>query len=98
MSNILGKVRAELETNEGKLSFPFIKSLVDAGTVTYFQLSPNMRVCIIKLESGHEVLGKAQVLDAANDIEALGNEVAYNNAVNEVWAVAGNIAKVVTSC
>ena len=37
----------------------------------------------------------AQVLDAKNDGEELGNKVAYERAVNELWAICGSIAKIV---
>ena len=32
-------------------------------------------------------------INSANDVEELGNKVAYDNAVNELWAVCGTIAK-----
>lgn len=43
---------------------------------------------------GHEVLGLAQVLDSANDVEEIGNAVALANAKNSLWPVIGSIAKV----
>ena len=84
---------SELEANNGKLSYPFIQSVADSATRAFLQPTPNMRLCILTLPTGHEVLGKAQVLDSANDVAELGNKVAYDNAVNELWAVCGTIAK-----
>jgi len=78
--------------NGGKLPFHFIQSQVAQGTVTHTHLTPNMRVCVIRLLTGHEVIGIAQVLDAANDVEALGQEVALTNATNELWKVFGAVA------
>ena len=52
-----------------------------------------MRICIITVPSGHEVLGVAQVLDINNDVESLGNSVALQNATNELWRTLGSIAK-----
>lgn len=92
--NILDQVQDCLKQNDNKLSYPFIKELAEAGTTTYLQPTPSMRMCVIKLESGHEVYGVAQVLDPANDVEEIGNEVAYTNAVNELWKTIGSIAKV----
>ena len=86
-------IQAELQANNGKLSYLFIKSVADSATLLYLHPTPNMRLCILTLPTGHEVLGKAQVLDSANDVEELGNKVAYDNAVNELWAVCGTIAK-----
>jgi len=92
---LIEQVREELENNQMKLSLDFIKSLALAGKVTHHQLTPNCRVCAITLESGHEVVGYSQVLDADNDIEAIGQGVAYDNAFNELWKVVGSVAKAV---
>ena len=83
-----------LEENSGKIPFSFILGEVSTAEVQYLHPTPNMRLCIITLLSGHEVIGIAQVLDAKNDKEALGNSVAYDNAINELWKVFGSIAKV----
>lgn len=83
----------ELVDNNGKLSKAFIDSVAATASVNYSRPTPNMRLCILTLPTGHEVLGKAQVLDALNDVEELGNQVAYDNAVNELWALCGTIAK-----
>ena len=86
-------IKAELQANNGKLSYLFIKSVADSAAALYLHPTPNMRLCILTLPTGHEVLGKAQVLDSVNDVEELGNKVAYDNAVNELWTVCGTIAK-----
>lgn len=83
----------ELVANNNKLSKTFIDSIVATASVTYLKPTSNMRLCVLTLPTGHEVLGKAQVLDAINDNEELGNQVAYNNAVNELWSLCGAIAK-----
>lgn len=83
----------ELLENNDKLSKPFIDRLAESAEITYLQPTSNMRLCVLKLPTGHEVLGKAQVLDELNDDETIGNKVAYTNAVNELWALCGTIAK-----
>ena len=83
----------ELSSNSNRISPTFINSIVSQSTIQYFQLTPNMRVCVITLPTGHEVLGKAQVLDVANDVEEIGNKVALTNATNELWMLVGTIAK-----
>ena len=85
-------VARAIANNGGKLPYEFIKEQVAKAAVTYTQLTPNMRVCLIRLTSGHEVIGVAQVLDAANDVEEIGNSVALQNATNELWKVFGAIA------
>lgn len=93
MSKMIDSIAKELDGNNGMISFAFIEGLVEEGTVQHFHLTDNMRVCVIRLESGHEVLGKAQVLNAENDNQEKGEQVAYENAVGELWAVCGSIAK-----
>lgn len=83
----------ELKEKNNRISSTFINNIAEKSEVKYFQLTPNMRVCTITLPTGHEVLGKAQVLDSNNDVEEIGNRIAYVNAVNEIWTLVGAIAK-----
>lgn len=83
----------ELAENSNKISPKFVNNLVVMSAVQYLHPTPNMRLCIITLPTGHEVLGKAQVLDASNDVEEIGNNVALTNATNEIWTLVGSIAK-----
>ena len=94
MKDLGHEIKNNLISNKGKISYEFIKDLAEEAEVIYLHPTKNMRLCILILPSGHEVLGKAQVLDDKNDVESIGNSVAYTNAVNELWAVCGNIAKV----
>lgn len=85
-----------LETNGGRIPLAFIESHLNHSDtkVTHAQLTPNTRVCVITLITGHDLVGYAQVLDADNDVELIGQEIAYNNAKETIWAVFGSIAKV----
>ena len=95
MKALADNIKAQLNENNGKISFEFIKNLAEYSEKIFLHQTKNMRLCILKLYSGPEVIGIAQVLDSKNDDEKIGNDVAYNNAVNELWKVCGNIAKVV---
>jgi len=90
--SLFTRVHGAVAGYNGKLPPQFIEEEVANGTTTYTHLTPNMRVCVIRLKSGHEVIGVAQVLDASNDVEAIGNSVALTNAKNELWKVFGAIA------
>ena len=92
MSATQRRLTAALDSNSGRIPFNFIEAEVASAKVTYLHPTDSMRLCIIKLQSGHEVIGVAQVLDANNDVEAIGNSVALQNATNELWKVFGNIA------
>jgi len=91
--NLQQSIIDELAENSNKISPLFINNIVAQSSIQYLKPTPNMRLCIITLPTGHEVLGKAQVLDASNDVEQLGNSVALTNATNELWALVGSIAK-----
>jgi len=95
MKVLVDNIKANLKVNGGRISFDFIQNLAENAETIYLHPTPNMRLCVLRLYSGHEVLGMAQVLDSKNDDEELGNKVAYKRAVDELWAVCGSIAKVV---
>ena len=90
-------LKAELAENGGKISFQFTEDLLNHTDtkVTHVQPTPNTRVCVITLPTGHDLVGYAQVLDAKNDVELMGQEVAYNNAKDNIWVALGSIAKVI---
>ena len=91
--NLQQSIIDELAENSNKISPLFINNIVAQSSIQYLKPTPNMRLCIITLPTGHEVLGKAQVLDASNDVEQIGNNVALTNATNEIWVLVGSIAK-----
>lgn len=95
MKVLADAIKSNLDSNGGKISYDFIVNLAENSKKIYLKPTDNMRLCILKLYSGHEVLGMAQVLDSKNDVEAIGNKVAYDRAVDELWSVCGAIAKVV---
>ena len=79
--------------NGNKIPFTFIQEQIEKAQIKYSQLTPNTRVCVMTMETGHEVVGYARVLDSSNDEENIGNSVALENATNELWATYGSIAK-----
>ena len=90
--NLPEMIKEELASNGNKISFMFIEALADTAKVTHHQLTPKTRVCALTLESGHEVVGYARVLFAENDVKEMGEEVAYDNARDELWSMCGSIA------
>ena len=96
MKSFKNKLQDELLESGGKISPRFVDGMLnDPKTgVTYVQITPNTRVCVITLTTGHELVGIAQVLEAKNDVELIGQEVAYENAAEKIWSTLGSIAKV----
>lgn len=91
--NLINNIKESLQENNNKLSKDYVDSVISLSDIIYLNPTPNMRLCIITLPTGHEVIGVAQVLDSNNDVEEIGNSVALQNATNEVWKTLGNIAK-----
>ncbi len=96
MKTFTKDLQKELLENSGRISPSFVnKMLNDPETgITHSKITPNTRVCVITLTTGHELVGYAQVLDSKNDVELIGREVAYKNAKEQIWSVLGSIAKV----
>ncbi len=92
--SLIQSLKEELTKTENKISPSFVESVVAISTIKYHHLTPTMRACTITLPTGHEVIGIAQVLDAKNDNEDIGNAVALTRAKNELWPLLGSIAKV----
>ncbi len=94
-SDFIGQLKQNLKDNNGKIGFEFLQKYAESAEKIYLNPTPNMRLCILKLKTGHEVIGVSQVLDSKNDVEEMGNEIAYKNAVNQLWVTFGAIAKVI---
>ena len=94
---LLGRILLELENNNNKLSQSFIeKELFSSETkVEHGQVGDSCRVCVITLPAGHKLVGYALVLDPNNDVESIGQEVAYKNASEKIWETYGAIAKAI---
>ena len=92
MQIIADMIKLDLESNNGKISFGFIENLAENAEVIYLHPTPRTRICIMTIYSGHEVIGIARVLDPKNDVEEIGNKIAFENARDELWKVCGSIA------
>ena len=92
----IDELKKNLDDNNGKISYPFIESYLNHKDtkVSHAKITPSTRVCVITLPTGHDIVGYAQVLDSKNDVELIGQEIAYNNAKENIWAAFGSIAKV----
>lgn len=92
MSTLLTSLKDTLNANHNKIPISFVDQVVEDSNVLYLHPTANMRICIVTLDTGHEVVGVAQVIDAANDVETIGNKVALDRAKSELWKVLGAIA------
>ena len=95
MSKTVRRLNNAMLNNSGKIPQSFIGNELYAAKVTHMKITPNTRVCVITTLSGHDLVGYSQVLDAKNDVELIGQEIAYRNAAEQAWSVYGTIAKVI---
>ena len=89
----LDEIFKELKHTGGKISNDFIDRTAENATAHFAKIGQCTRVCVLELQSGHEVVGYSQVLDPLNDVEEIGNKIAFERAKDELWQVVGAIAK-----
>ena len=84
-----------VDNNGGKIPESFVNYYVYSRDtkISHVQVTPNTRVCVVTLETGHDLIGYSQVLDAKNDVELIGQRIAYENAIDNIWSVFGSIVK-----
>jgi len=80
---------------KGRITEAFMMAELNSPntTVQHQKIGDSVRVCVITLPAGHKLVGHAIVLDPAKDDELIGQQVAYNNAKEEIWKTYGSIAK-----
>jgi hypothetical protein len=50
---------------------------------------PSMTICVLRMENGYVVVGKAAPADPENFNEDLGRKFAYEDAVRQLWPLEG---------
>ena len=90
---ILKGLKADMDANGGKISKGFVDAYAEKCTYTFKQVDESVRVCVLTTTNGNKIVDKAMVLDPANDVEEIGNEVAKDNCTNQLWVFLGGLAK-----
>lgn len=58
--------------------------------VEYFMLGEStVMICQITLDNGYSTTGKSACVDPLEFNEAIGQEIAYNNAFDQLWPLFG---------
>lgn len=55
----------------------------------YARFGKTCTVCALTVKSGYTVIGKSGCIDPAQFDETIGRKLAFDNAVNELWALHG---------
>lgn len=58
-------------------------------TEEYATIGKKTVVCVLTLENGFEVVGSASCIDPENFDFEIGQELAYEDAVNQIWKLEG---------
>jgi hypothetical protein len=59
--------------------------------VLYKKMGLKTTICIVTLCNGHEFIGTSACVDPANYDATIGRQVAYDNAIDQVWPHLGAI-------
>lgn len=62
------------------------------SSVLYSQPADTLTVCVLTLENGFHVVGKSACIDPAGFDEQKGREIAYEDALRQVWQLEGYLA------
>ena len=90
---LIEMIKESLESNGNRLKPEFIEGLI--VDVKHTKLSETSRVCLLQCVGGLEIIGKAQVLDTKNNDDLKGQEVAYKDALSNLYQDIGSISKAI---
>lgn len=75
-----------------RIDLEHIKSKVADSTFHVFE-ETQLTVCCLTLENGFTVTGESACASPENFDKQIGEEIAFNNAVNKVWMLEGYLLK-----
>ena len=70
-----------------RLTLDYIKSLI--VNTEYQRFGDTLTVCVLTLQNGFKVTGESACIHADNFDEAIGRQVAYDDAVEKIWELEG---------
>ena len=70
-----------------RLTLDYIKSLII--NAEYQRFGDTLTVCVLTLQNGFKVTGESACINADNFDEAIGKQVAYDDAVEKIWELEG---------
>ena len=73
-----------------KLTLDYIKSLI--VNAEYQRFGDTLTICVLTLRNGFTVTGESACIHADNFDEAIGKQLAYDDAVDKIWELEGYLA------
>ena len=59
----------------------------------FHKLTSKLTICVITLQNGFELIGESSCVDAANYNKEIGEDIAFTNARDKIWPLAGYALK-----
>jgi len=92
--DLMEAINTELKNNGGKISPQFVNDYAQQQcTYEYAKVGDSCRVCVLTTNTGNKLVGYGLVLDSNNDDAVIGNKVARDEAVDQLWGFLGGVAK-----
>ena len=77
--------------NAPRLTPDIIDSLIKEKS--FHRLTSKLTVCVITLQNGFELTGESSCVSPANYNQQIGEDVAFTNARDKIWPLAGYALK-----
>lgn len=77
--------------NAPRLTPDIIDSLIKDKS--FHKLTSKLTVCVITLQNGFELIGESSCVDPANYNQQIGEDIAFTNARDKIWPLAGYALK-----
>jgi len=72
---------------ENRLTENLLKQKINS--VEYEKLGKKTTVCLLTLTNGYEIVGVSACVDPENYVAEIGEEIAFKEAINKLWALEG---------
>lgn len=63
------------------------------ANIEYLKVGKKTTLCLLTLESGFEVVATASCVNPEDYNEVIGNQIAYQRALDKVWELQGYVAQ-----
>lgn len=80
---------ASVQKTPNRVTLEYIESRIIAEEYLHPKNCPHLTICVLLVDNGFTVIGKAGVADPDNFNEELGKKISRRNAINELWGYFG---------
>lgn len=84
---------AAVQKTPNRVTLDHILSLIVAEEFIHPGCAPHVTLCVLKLKNGFTVTGKSAPADPLNFNAELGQKIARDQAIAEIWALEGYVLR-----